>query len=204
MPPHVAVKESVFPFAKFPGVDTLLGPEMRSTGEVMGIAQQLRGGLRQGHGRERARACPSRAWCSSACATTTSSLLARFARNLVELGFTIIATEGTAQALARTGVKAQVVNKFYEAQPNIVDFLRDGKICMVINTTEGEKAIRDSYTLRRQTLVSSVPYFTTVAAATAAVAAIEASLAGPAGSALAAGVPRGNPARATPSVFPSA
>ena len=97
-------------------------------------------------------------------------------------------------ARARRACSAQVVHKFYEGQPNIVDYLRDGKIAMVINTTEGEKAIRDSYSLRRQALVSAVPYFTTVAAATAAVAAIEASIAGPARGALAAGVPRRHPA----------
>src|SRR5690606_21534091 len=77
------------------------------------------------------------------------------------------------------GVSAQVVAKFYERQPNIVDYLRDGKVAMVINTTEGDKAIRDSYSVRRQALVSGVPYFTTVAAATAAVAAIEAAQQGP-------------------------
>jgi carbamoyl-phosphate synthase large subunit len=97
------------------------------------------------------------------------------ARQLVELGFEIVATRGTAVALGRVGVATQVVNKFYEGQPNIVDYLRDGKVAMVINTTEGEKAIRDSYSMRRQALVSAVPYFTTVAAATAAVAAIEVS-----------------------------
>ena len=97
------------------------------------------------------------------------------ARTLVDLGFSILATRGTAQAIALIGIEAQVVNKFYEGQPNSVDFLRDGKIAMVINTTEGEKAIRDSYSMRRQALVSGVPYFTTMAAGTAAVAAIEAS-----------------------------
>jgi carbamoyl-phosphate synthase large subunit len=100
-------------------------------------------------------------------------------RSLIELSFTLIATEGTANALARVGVSTQRVAKFYEGQPNIVDYLRDGKVAMVINTTEGDKAIRDSYSLRRQALISAVPYFTTVAAATAAVAAIDASVQGP-------------------------
>ncbi len=178
IPPHVAVKESVFPFAKFPGVDTLLGPEMRSTGEVMGIAKNFAEAFLKAAEGASTR-LPTSGLVFISVRNDDKQSACEVARNLVELGFSIIATEGTARALARVGVQAQLVYKFYEGQPNSVDYLRDGKICMVINTTEGAQAIRDSYSMRRQALVSGVPYFTTVAGATAAVAAIEATLSGP-------------------------
>jgi len=178
IPPHVAVKESVFPFAKFPGVDTLLGPEMRSTGEVMGIAPTFAQAFHKAAEGASTR-LPRQGLVFISVRDADKQAACEVGRGLVELGFDIVATVGTAQALARVGVKAAVVSKFYEGQPNIVDFLRDGKVAMVINTTEGEKAIRDSYSLRRQALVSAVPYFTTVAAATAALAAIEATVQGP-------------------------
>ncbi|HEX6240400.1 MAG TPA: hypothetical protein VFZ61_05885, partial [Polyangiales bacterium] len=178
IPPHVAVKESVFPFAKFPGVDTLLGPEMRSTGEVMGIAPQFAQAFHKAAEGANTR-LPKNGLVFISVRDADKQAACEVGRDLVELGFSIVATEGTAQALARVGVTAQIVAKFYEGQPNIVDYLRDGKVAMVINTTEGDKAIRDSYSLRRQALVSAVPYFTTVAAATAAVAAINATAQGP-------------------------
>jgi carbamoyl-phosphate synthase large subunit len=178
IPPHVAVKESVFPFAKFPGVDTLLGPEMRSTGEVMGISTSFAQAFHKAAEGANTR-LPKQGLVFISVRDADKQAACEVGRTLVELGFSIVATSGTAQALSRVGVKALVVNKFYEGQPNIVDYLRDGKVAMVINTTEGDKAIRDSYSLRRQALVSAVPYFTTVAAATAAVAAIEAGQAGP-------------------------
>jgi carbamoyl-phosphate synthase large subunit len=178
IPPHVAVKESVFPFAKFPGVDTLLGPEMRSTGEVMGISTSFAQAFHKAAEGANTK-LPKQGLVFISVRDADKQAACEVGRTLVELGFSIVATAGTGQALSRVGVKALVVNKFYEGQPNIVDYLRDGKVAMVINTTEGDKAIRDSYSLRRQALVSAVPYFTTVAAATAAVAAIEASQAGP-------------------------
>ena len=204
IPPHVAVKESVFPFAKFPGVDTLLGPEMRSTGEVMGIAQELRRGLPARPPRAPARACPRRGWCSSACATTTSSRPARSRATWSSSASPSSPPRAPRRPSRAPACRPRWCTKFYEGQPNIVDYLRDGKICMVINTTEGEKAIRDSYSLRRQTLVSAVPYFTTMAAATAAVAAIEATLAGPVEVRSLQEYHEATLRRATPSVFPSA
>jgi carbamoyl-phosphate synthase large subunit len=177
IPPHVAVKESVFPFAKFPGVDTLLGPEMRSTGEVMGIARNFAEAFHKAAEGASTR-LPSSGLVFVSVRDADKQAACEVARSLVELGFSIVATTGTAQALSRIGVQAQVVSKFYEGQPNIVDYLRDGKIALVVNTTEGEQAIRDSYSMRRQALVSAVPYFTTIAAATAAVAAIEAATQG--------------------------
>jgi carbamoyl-phosphate synthase large subunit len=178
IPPHVAVKESVFPFAKFPGVDTLLGPEMRSTGEVMGISSSFAVAFHKAAEGANTR-LPQSGLVFISVRDADKQAACEVGRSLVELGFTLVATTGTAQALARSGVSSQRVAKFYEGQPNIVDYLRDGKVAMVINTTEGDKAIRDSYSLRRQALTSAVPYFTTVAGATAAVAAIEASVSGP-------------------------
>jgi carbamoyl-phosphate synthase large subunit len=172
IPPHIAVKESVFPFAKFPGVDTLLGPEMRSTGEVMGISNSFAEAFHKAADGASTR-LPTQGLIFLSVRDADKPAACEVARQLAELGFEIVATRGTAAALGRVGVKTQVVNKFYEGQPNIVDYLRDGKVAMVINTTEGEKAIRDSYSMRRQALVSAVPYFTTIAASTAAVAAIE-------------------------------
>ncbi|MDB4986399.1 MAG: Carbamoyl-phosphate synthase large chain, partial [Myxococcaceae bacterium] len=178
IPPHVAVKESVFPFAKFPGVDTLLGPEMRSTGEVMGIAKNFAEAFHKAAEGASIR-FPKSGLIFISVRDADKQAAGEVARTLVELGFSIVATKGTAASLARIGVKAQVVNKFHEGQPSSVDLLRDGSIAMVVNTTEGDKAIRDSYSMRRQALVSAVPYFTTIAAATAAVAAIDASTQGP-------------------------
>ncbi len=172
IPQHVAVKESVFPFAKFPGVDTLLGPEMRSTGEVMGIARTFPEAFYKAAEGANTK-LPTAGLVFVSVRDDDKQAASEVARLLVELGFTIIATNGTADALARVGVTAQRIAKFHEGQPNIIDVLRDGKVAMVINTTEGEKAIRDSFAVRRQALVSGVPYFTTMAAATAASSAIE-------------------------------
>lgn len=172
VPPHVAVKESVFPFAKFPGVDILLGPEMRSTGEVMGIAETfpeafLKALIASGN------AIPESGNVFISVRDADKQVASDLGQRLVELGFHVLATGGTQQTLARNGVPAERVNKVFEGRPHVVDRLRSGDVVMVINTTEGAKAIRDSRSLRRQTLLSGVPYFTTIAAASAAVAAME-------------------------------
>jgi carbamoyl-phosphate synthase large subunit len=173
VPPHIAVKESVFPFAKFPGVDTILGPEMRSTGEVMGLAENfplafLKAQLSaSGNLPERGRVFVS-------VRDEDKPAACEIAQRLVDLGFQVLATSGTKSTLDRAGVPSELVNKVREGRPHIVDRLRNGDVAMVVNTTEGAHAIRDSYTLRRQTLISGMPYFTTIAAATAAVGAIEA------------------------------
>ncbi len=173
VPTHVAVKESVFPFTKFPGVDTLLGPEMRSTGEVMGIANdlpsaflkaELAAGTRLPHG--------GRVFVS--VRDDDKPAVCELAARLSELGFSIVATGGTEEALARAGVASERVNKVREGRPHIVDRLANHEIDIVINTSEGAQSIRDSYSLRRQTLISGIPYFTTIAAAATAVEALEA------------------------------
>jgi carbamoyl-phosphate synthase large subunit len=172
LPTHVAVKESVFPFSKFPGVDTILGPEMRSTGEVMGISQSFAlafdkslsasGFSLPGHGRafisvkddDKEQAC-------------------HVARRLRNLGFTIVATGGTAEAFRRARIPVERVNKVLEGSPHVVDKIREGTIQLVINTTQGTKAIADSYSIRRNALLANIPYFTTLSAGLAAVDALE-------------------------------
>ncbi len=174
VPTHVAVKESVFPFNKFPGVDTILGPEMRSTGEVMGVSLSV--ALAFGKAISAAGARLPTAGCAFISVQPEDKQLAcLLARRLRNLGFSILATHGTAEALARAHIPAERVNKVAEGSPHIVDAIRDGRVQLVINTTHGAKAIRDSYSIRRNTLQTGIPYFTTVSAAIAAVDALEAN-----------------------------
>ncbi len=175
IPRHVAVKESVFPFQKFPGVDTLLGPEMRSTGEVMGIGESVAEAFLKATLAVNTR-LPEKGKVFVSVRDEDKSAACDLARRLEEIGLTIVATTGTRDALAQVGVDAEHVEKFTEKRPNIIDLLRDGEIAMVVNTTSDAQAIRDSRALRRQTLMSGVPYFTTIAAAVAAVEAIEAQV----------------------------
>jgi carbamoyl-phosphate synthase large subunit len=170
---HIAVKESVFPFTKFPGVDTLLTPEMRSTGEVMGIADNFPDAfykaLLAAHSE-----LPDRGKVFISVKTSDRPIAARLAQRLRDLGFEIVATQGTRAVLEAAGVEAEHVHKVGEGRPHIVDRLQNGEIALVFNTTAGAKAIRDSRSMRRQTVLSNVPYFTTMAAAQATVDAIEA------------------------------
>jgi carbamoyl-phosphate synthase large subunit len=178
-PRHVAVKESVFPFAKFPGVDTILGPEMRSTGEVMGISDtfarafaksMLASGLdiRPPDGK----GAKKRVFIS--VKDEDKPVACIVARRLRSLGFDLCATRGTAAALERARVPVTIVNKVLEGTPHVVDEIRSGHISVVVNTTVGAREVKDSYSLRRQTLLANVPYFTTMAAALAACDALEA------------------------------
>jgi carbamoyl-phosphate synthase large subunit len=171
-PSHVSVKESVFPFSKFPGVDTILGPEMRSTGEVMGIAATfarafgkslLASGLRLPRS--------GRAFISVKDDDKPAACVV--ARRLVALGFTITATRGTAKAMERAQIQAEVMNKVGEGSPHVVDAMHSRSVVLVVNTTQGAKEVRDSYSLRRQTLLANIPYFTTMAAALAMVQTLE-------------------------------
>jgi carbamoyl-phosphate synthase large subunit len=173
VPIHTAVKESVFPFAKFPGVDTILGPEMRSTGEVMGIAESFPQAFLKAQLAASGN-LPDRGIVFISVRDEDKPAACEIAQRLSDLGFTILATQGTKDALDRAGVASERVNKVREGRPHIVDRLRNGEVVMVVNTTQGAQAIRDSYSLRRQTLVSGIPYFTTIAAAAAASTAIEA------------------------------
>jgi len=173
IPPYFAVKEAVFPFIKFPGVDPLLGPEMKSTGEVMGVgltfgeayakAQQaastrlLRGGkvLMSVRDRDKKRLLP-------------------IASSLKDKGFELVATRGTAEALEKAGIVCQTVNKVGQGRPHIVDLIKNGEIQLIINTTEGKKAIADSFLIRREALQHQVTYTTTLAGAHAICLALDA------------------------------
>ncbi len=172
IPMHIAVKESVFPFAKFPGVDTILGPEMRSTGEVMGIATSFA----LAFGKSMAAsgfALPSHGRAFISVAENDKPAACYVARRLRNLGFTIVATRGTAEAIERARVPVERINKVLEGSPHVVDAIKAGTIQLVINTTQGAKAIRDSYSIRRNALLANIPYFTTMNAGVAAVDSLE-------------------------------
>jgi carbamoyl-phosphate synthase large subunit len=175
---YVSVKESVFPFSKFPGADTILGPEMRSTGEVMGIAETFALSFHKSmlaSGIELA-AAPTETRGKKAFISVKDEdkpVAVLIARRLRAMGYEVIATRGTAQALQRARIPAEVINKVNEGHPHVVDAIRSGTVGIVVNTTVGVKAVRDSYSLRRQTLLMNIPYFTTIAAALAACDAIE-------------------------------
>lgn len=170
---HIAVKEAVFPFLKFKGVDTLLGPEMKSTGEVMGLDMDF--------GRAYAKSQMA-ADCSLPLTGTVfmsvrdrdKKSIAPIAEKLLQMGFKLVATQGTAMVLSENNVTVTPVLKVIEGRPNIVDRIKNGEIQLVINTTEGKAAQEASYSIRRTALVYRVPYFTTIAGAVAATKAIEA------------------------------
>ena len=170
--PWFSVKEAVLPFARFPGVDTLLGPEMRSTGEVMGWDRNFaRAFLKAQMGAGTHLPEAGCVFVSVKDADKTPEMAAAM-RDLSAMGFTLLATRGTLEFLRGAGVAAEPVNKVYEGRPNIVDRLKNGDIAMVLNTTEGAQAIADSRDIRSVALYDKIPYFTTAAGAIAAVAAI--------------------------------
>ena len=172
--PWFSVKEAVLPFARFPGVDPLLGPEMRSTGEVMGWDRTFAlAFLKAQMGAGTHLPTAGRVFVSVKDADK-SAALADAARDLVAMGFDLTATKGTADWLAAQGVAALTVNKVYEGRPNIVDALKNGDIALVFNTTEGAQSITDSRDIRRVALMDKIPYFTTAAGAIAAAAAMKA------------------------------
>ncbi len=171
--PWFSVKEAVMPFARFPGVDTILGPEMRSTGEVMGWDRTFpRAFLKAQMGAGTHLPTEGRVFLSIKDMDKTDQM-ASAARSLVDMGFTLVATRGTAEFLKANGIASEVVNKVYEGRPNIVDRLKDGEIALVMNTTEGAQAVEDSRDIRSVALYDKIPYFTTAAASIAAVAAME-------------------------------
>jgi carbamoyl-phosphate synthase large subunit len=178
VPRHTAVKESVFPFAKFPGADTILGPEMRSTGEVMGVAETFArafGKALLASGIELAvpEAGTKRRRVFISVKDEDKPAAIHIARRVRALGFDVLATSGTAKALGRARIPAEVVKKVNEGSPHVIDAIRSGTIAIVVNTTIGAREVRDSYALRRQTLLANIPYFTTIAAALAACDALE-------------------------------
>jgi carbamoyl-phosphate synthase large subunit len=174
---HVGVKEAVFPFARFPGVDTVLGPEMKSTGEVMGIdtsfpiafaKSQIGGGTR----------LPRAGTVFISVRDDDKPRVTEAVKELIGLGFRIIATSGTQRFLSEQGIPAQKINKVLEGRPHIVDAISNGDVQLVLNTTEGAQALADSRPLRRAALLHKVPYYTTLSGAVAAAQGIKAYLEG--------------------------
>ncbi len=170
---HVAVKEAVFPFARFAGVDILLGPEMRSTGEVMGLDTDFARAFAKSQIAAGATP-PLEGGVFLSVKDSDKEALLPLARALVDLGFTLKATRGTARELEAEGLTVQTLNKVLEGRPHCVDAVISGEVQMIINTTEGAKAISDSFSIRRSALTYNIPHYTTMAGARAAVAAIDA------------------------------
>ncbi len=168
---HVAVKEAVFPFNRFPGVDIVLGPEMKSTGEVMGLDRDFPRAYAKaqlGAGT----VLPLKGTAFLSVRDSDKNVVSKLAERLIALGFKVIATHGTQKALAEAGLRVEVVNKVAEGRPHCVDAMISGNVQMVVNTTEGAQSLKDSFAIRRTALTRNICHFTTLAGAEAAVAAI--------------------------------
>ena len=173
IPPYYSVKEAVFPFIKFPGVDTILGPEMKSTGEVMGVGDsfaeafvksQLAAGVK----------LPTSGKVFISVRNSDKPRVVEIARALADLGFQLLATRGTAAAFTEAGLQVTPVNKVAEGRPHVVDMIKNGEIAMIINTVEDRRsAMQDSYSIRRSALQARVTYYTTIAGARAACAGMQ-------------------------------
>jgi carbamoyl-phosphate synthase large subunit len=170
---HVGVKEAVFPFARFPGVDTLLGPEMRSTGEAMGLDRDYAVAFAKSQMGAGSRV-PTSGTVFISVRDGDKHRIIETAKRLERLGFRLIATVGTQRHLEKHGVACGTINKVLEGRPHIVDAIKNGEVQLVFNTTEGAQAIVDSRSLRRAALLHKVPYYTTIAGAVAASLGIEA------------------------------
>jgi carbamoyl-phosphate synthase large subunit len=169
---HVAVKESVFPFARFAGVDVILGPEMKSTGEVMGIADDYAAAFAKSQQAAGVK-LPRSGKVFISVKNDDKPAVVDLARRLRALGFKLVTTGGTHQYLSTKGIETEKVLKVTEGRPHIVDKIVDGQIVLVINTTFGKQEISDSFSIRRESLMHGVPYYTTVQAARMAVGALE-------------------------------
>jgi carbamoyl-phosphate synthase large subunit len=172
VPNHVSVKEAVFPFIKFPGVDTVLGPEMKSTGEVMGIDASF--GVAFAKAQIAAgTALPTEGTAFVSVPDVDKESAVPVARRLVSCGLRLAATRGMAEVLHQAGLAVEVLRKVHEGSPHVVDAIRAGEIALVINTPAGAESVRDAFPIRRAALECGVPYFTTLAAAAAAADGIE-------------------------------
>ncbi|WP_395645998.1 carbamoyl-phosphate synthase large subunit [Terricaulis sp.] len=169
--PHVAVKEAVFPFTRFPGVDPILGPEMKSTGEVMGLDENFEAAFAKSQIAS-GNALPTEGTVFISVKNSDKPALVLVARELVAMGFRVLATGGTADYLAEQGVAVEKVNKVAQGRPHIVDLMKNGDVHLVFNTTEGAQSYRDSYSIRRTALAQNIPYYTTVSGARASIQAI--------------------------------
>tara|TARA_B100000809_G_scaffold112154_1_gene110673 strand:+ start:1894 stop:5106 length:3213 start_codon:yes stop_codon:yes gene_type:complete len=171
IPNFFSVKEAVFPFGKFPGVDPILGPEMKSTGEVMGAGASFA----EAYGKAQTAASdtiPNKGRVFLSVRDADKDQLPEIAKGLVELGFALVATQGSAKVISEAGMEVQLVNKVQEGRPHIVDMLKNHDVDFIVNTTEGKQAIADSYLIRRTALQNKVCYTTTMAGGRASVAAL--------------------------------
>jgi carbamoyl-phosphate synthase large subunit len=167
VPPYFSVKEAVFPFIKFPGVDTILGPEMKSTGEVMGVGNTFAEAFVKSQLGASAKIPQSgRAFIS--VRNEDHQKVVDIAQDLDKLGFELVATKGTARALVENGLTVKRVNKVAEGRPHVVDMIKNNEIDFIVNVTEDKKAVADSYEIRHSALKNKVTYYTTLAGAKAA------------------------------------
>jgi carbamoyl-phosphate synthase large subunit len=167
IPPYYSVKEAVFPFRKFPGVDPLLGPEMKSTGEVMGVAETFGEAFLKSQYAASVKLPRSGNACLSVRNPEHPQVVA-IARELHELGFSLLGTKGTANAIGAAGLPVTSVNKVAEGRPHIVDMVKNGEIDLIVNVVEDKRAVKDSHSIRTAALGANIPYFTTLAGAMAA------------------------------------
>jgi carbamoyl-phosphate synthase large subunit len=168
IPPYYSVKEAVFPFIKFPGVDTILGPEMKSTGEVMGVGETFAEAFVKSQLAASVK-LPREGKVFISVREADKPGVVETARSLAQLGFTILATRGTADVISASGVAVTVVNKVAEGRPHIVDMIKNGEVSLIINTVDSKpSAMRDSYSIRHAALQGRVTYYTTLAGARAA------------------------------------
>jgi len=167
VPDYFSVKEAIFPFAKFQGVDPILGPEMRSTGEVMGVGRNFGAAFARAQEAANIKAPPASGKAFVSVRDPDKKRVLPVARDLLDRGYAIVATAGTAKWLRENGIACEQVNKVLEGRPHIVDLIKNGEIAYIVNTTEGRQAIADSFSIRREALQQRVTYSTTVAGAKA-------------------------------------
>ncbi|AWV07237.1 carbamoyl-phosphate synthase large subunit [Marilutibacter maris] len=173
VPGYFSVKEAIFPFAKFQGVDPILGPEMRSTGEVMGVGRTFGAAMARAQEAGGIRALPTEGKVFVSVRDPDKKRVVPVARDLIARGYSLVATSGTHAFLAENGIDCERVNKVIEGRPHVVDLIKNGEIAYIVNTTEGRQAINDSFSIRREALQQRVTYSTTIAGARALVNSLE-------------------------------
>ncbi len=179
VPDYYSVKEAIFPFAKFQGVDPILGPEMRSTGEVMGVGRNFGAAMARAQEAASIEALPSDGKVFLSVRDPDKQRVLPVAQALVERGYTLVATGGTARFLRDQGLECQSINKVNEGRPHIVDLIKNGEVVYIVNTTEGRQAISDSFSIRREALQQRVTYSTTISGARALLLSLDFRDAGP-------------------------
>mgnify|MGYP002651874233 FL=1 len=167
VPSYYSVKEAIFPFAKFQNVDPILGPEMRSTGEVMGVGESFGAAFARAQEAASIKTPPTSGKVFVSVRDPDKKRVLPVARDIIARGYAIVATAGTAAWLREHGIDCEQINKVVEGRPHVVDLIKNGEIAYIVNTTEGKQAIADSFSIRREALQHRVTYSTTVAGARA-------------------------------------